>query len=171
MQVAMQVALLERQSLTQLQEMWQKYFDTPPISKNKEFYISRLAYRIQELAYGGLSSHQQQVIANMHVPSRSHNNLPPTGTRIVREYLGVDHVVVVLPDGFEFNGLKYQTLSAVAKKITGRKIKEQECRLLFSVEGFLRKRFGSVWTRMRPEAVCGQARFGDNSVGKLRGIL
>lgn len=43
--------------------------------------------------------------------------------------------------------------------------------LLFSVEGFLRKRFGSVWTRMRPEAVCGQARFGDNSVGKLRGIL
>jgi hypothetical protein len=122
MQVAMQVALLERQSLTQLQEMWQKYFDTPPISKNKEFYISRLAYRIQELAYGGLSSHQQQVIANMHVPSRSHNNLPPTGTRIVREYLGVDHVVVVLPDGFEFNGMKYQTLSAVAKKITGRKI-------------------------------------------------
>ena len=33
MQVAMQVALLERQSLTQLQEMWQKYFDTPPIQK------------------------------------------------------------------------------------------------------------------------------------------
>lgn len=53
----------------------------------------------------------------------------------------------------------------------GCKIKERECRLLFSVEGFLRKRFGSVWTRMRPEAVCGQARFGDNSVGKLRGIL
>lgn len=53
----------------------------------------------------------------------------------------------------------------------GDEIKEQECRLLFSVEGFLRKRFGSVWTRMRPEAVCGQARFGDNSVGKLRGIL
>lgn len=100
----MQIALLEQQSLTQLQKMWEKYFDTPPISKNKEFYISRLAYRIQELAYGGLSSHQQQVIANMHVPSRSHNNLPPTGTRIVREYLGVDHVVVVLPDGFEFNG-------------------------------------------------------------------
>lgn len=43
--------------------------------------------------------------------------------------------------------------------------------VLVSVEGFLRKRFGSVWTRMRPEAVCGQARFGDNSVGKLRGIL
>ena len=52
MQVAMQIGLLERQALPQLQGMWQKYFDTPLISQNKEFYISRLAYRIQELAYG-----------------------------------------------------------------------------------------------------------------------
>ena len=43
MQVAMQIALLERQTLPQLRGMWQKYFDTPPISQNKEFYISRLA--------------------------------------------------------------------------------------------------------------------------------
>ena len=106
MQVAIQIALLEKQTLSQLQGMWQKYFNTPPISKNKEFYVSRLAYRIQELAYGGLSSHQQQLIANMYI----------------REYLGVDHIVIVLRDGFEFNGMKYQTLSAVAKKITGRKI-------------------------------------------------
>ena len=118
MQVAMQIALLERQTLPQLRGMWQKYFDTPPISQNKEFYISRLAYRIQELAYGGLSNHQQQLIANMYIPPEERNNLPPTGTRIVREYLGVDHIVIVLRDGFEFNGMKYQTLSAVAKKIT-----------------------------------------------------
>lgn len=52
MQVAMQIGLLERKTLPQLQGMWQKYFDTPPISQNKEFYISQLAYRIQELAYG-----------------------------------------------------------------------------------------------------------------------
>ena len=122
MQIAMQIALLERQTLPQLQEMWQKYFNTPPISQNKEFYISRLAYRIQELAYGGLTSQQQQLIANMYIPPEDRNNLPPTGTRIVRQYLGVDHVVIILRDGFEFNGLKYPTLSAVAKKITGRKI-------------------------------------------------
>ncbi len=90
MQVAMQIALLEKQSLTQLQEMWQKYFDMPPISQNKEFYISRLAYRIQELAYGGLSNNPKKVIANMHVPSKSRSNLPPTGTRILREYLGLN---------------------------------------------------------------------------------
>lgn len=48
MQVAIQIALLEKQTLSQLQGMWQKYFNTPPISKNKEFYVSRLAYRISE---------------------------------------------------------------------------------------------------------------------------
>ena len=122
MLVAIQIALLEKQTLSQLQGMWQKYFNTPPISKNKEFYVSRLAYRIQELAYGGLSSRQQQLIANMYIPPEKRNKLLPTGTRLVREYLGVDHIVIVLRDGFEFNGMKYQTLSAVAKKITGRKI-------------------------------------------------
>lgn len=75
----------------------------------------------------------------------------------------------------EIKKIVIEQIQALADKAfsstKGCKIKEQECRLLFSVEGFLRKRFGSVWTRMRPEAVCGQARFGDNSVGKLRGIL
>ena len=80
MQVAMQIALLERQTLPQLQGMWQKYFDTPPISQNKEFYISRLAYRIQELAYGGLSNHQQQLIANMYIPPEERNNTAPVCT-------------------------------------------------------------------------------------------
>lgn len=91
-------------------------------SLNKEFYVSRIAYKIQELAYGGLSASQQKLIANMYIPPENRNNLPPTGTRIVREYLGVEHIVTVLRDGFEYNGMKYTSLSAVAKKITGRKI-------------------------------------------------
>ena len=122
MQVSMQIALLERKSLVELQALWQKYFDVKPFSLNKEFYVSRIAYKIQELAYGGLSGSQQKLIANMYIPPENRNNLPPTGTRIVREYLGVEHIVTVLRDGFEYNGMKYTSLSAVAKKITGRKI-------------------------------------------------
>lgn len=45
------------------------------------------------------------------------------------------------------------------------------CFVLYASEWWKREYSGGVWTRMRPEAVCGQARFGDNSVGKLRGIL
>ena len=104
------------------EEIWKKYFDAPPTTYNKEFYISRIAHRIQELAYGGLSANQQKLIANMYVPPEDRNNLPPAGTRIVREYLGVENVVTVMKDGFEYNGMKYSSLSAVAKKITGRKI-------------------------------------------------
>lgn len=122
MQVSMQIALLERRSISELQETWKQYFDAPPTTYNKEFYISRIAHRIQELAYGGLSANQQKLIANMYVQQGDRNNLPPAGTRIVREYLGVENVVTVMKDGFEYNGMKYSTLSAVAKKITGRKI-------------------------------------------------
>ena len=122
MQVSMQIALLERRSISELQEIWKKYFDAPPTTYNKEFYISMIAHRIQELAYGGLSANQQKLIANMYVPPEDRNNLPPAGTRIVREYLGVENVVTVMKDGFEYNGMKYSSLSAVAKKITGRKI-------------------------------------------------
>ena len=122
MQLSMQIALLERRSISELQEIWKKYFDAPPTTYNKEFYISRIAHRIQELAYGGLSANQQKLIANMYVPPEDRNNLPPAGTRIVREYLGIENVVTVMKDGFEYNGMKYSSLSAVAKKITGRKI-------------------------------------------------
>lgn len=46
MQVSMQIALLERRSISELQEIWKKYFDAPPTTYNKEFYISRIAHRI-----------------------------------------------------------------------------------------------------------------------------
>lgn len=59
MQVAMQVALLERQSLTQLQEMWQKYFDTPPISK-----IKNSIFRGWPTGYRNLPMEDFQVISN-----------------------------------------------------------------------------------------------------------
>ncbi len=51
MQIAVEIALLQRKTLPELQSIWQKYFDTKPISQNKEFYISRISYRIQELVF------------------------------------------------------------------------------------------------------------------------
>jgi hypothetical protein len=45
--------------------------------------------------------------------------LPMPGAVIARRYKGQDIEVRVLPDGFEFEGEVYRTLSAVAKKVTG----------------------------------------------------
>jgi Protein of unknown function (DUF2924) len=45
--------------------------------------------------------------------------LPPAGTAIVRDYRGRAVRVVVLVDGFEFEGERYRSLSAIAKAVTG----------------------------------------------------
>lgn len=47
--------------------------------------------------------------------------VPPAGSAIVREYKGRTIRVVVLPrgEGFEWNGERFRTLTAVAKKVTG----------------------------------------------------
>ncbi len=44
---------------------------------------------------------------------------PLAGTRLVREHDGVEHVVTVLVDGFEWEGRPYWSLSAIARAITG----------------------------------------------------
>lgn len=56
MQVSMQIALLERRSISELQEIWKKYFDAPPTTYNKEFYISRIAHRISERGWQELEA-------------------------------------------------------------------------------------------------------------------
>jgi hypothetical protein len=48
-----------------------------------------------------------------------HDDKPIAGTRLIREYQGVEHSVTVLRDGFEYQGRPYQSLSAIARAITG----------------------------------------------------
>ena len=44
---------------------------------------------------------------------------PVVGTQLIREWRGVEHRVTVLADGFEWEGRRYKSLSAVARAITG----------------------------------------------------
>ena len=48
-----------------------------------------------------------------------HDARPAAGTRLVREYRGVEHTVTVLADGYEWQGRPYRSLSAIARAITG----------------------------------------------------
>jgi len=51
-----------------------------------------------------------------------HGNTPQlacTGTKLIREWQGVEHTVTVLADGYEWQGRPYRSLSAVARAITG----------------------------------------------------
>ena len=122
------LAALKTASTPDLKQQWRELFAAEPPPYNRRFLESRLAYRIQELAYGGLKRETIQRLEELGEQLDGGNpvlrrirgdDMPITGTRLVREYQGVDHSVTVLHDGFEYQGRPYQSLSAIARAITG----------------------------------------------------
>ena len=123
-----QIATLKTMPAPELRKHWQRLFDTPPPRYNRRFLESRLAYRIQELALGGLKPAtvarlealgEQLDGGNITVRRQRADDRPIAGTRLIREYQGVEHCVTVLQDGYEWQGRPYKSLSAVARAVTG----------------------------------------------------
>jgi hypothetical protein len=122
------LAALQALPTAALKQQWWELFGKEPPPWNRAYIQSRLAYRIQELAYGGLKPETRARLealgeqldgGNVVLRRIRADNRPLPGTRLVREYDGVQHVVTVLPDGFDFEGRPYRSLSAVARHITG----------------------------------------------------
>lgn len=120
------VLQLNDMSVPELQEMWKQYFDREPIWKTKRYYIPRLAYRMQELAYGGVPENIKNLLLGKTVLKHSEvedkGSLPRIGTRLVKTYRGKEYNVIISAAGFQFEGSYYKSLSAVAQKITGKRI-------------------------------------------------
>jgi len=135
--VAAELGALKKMTTGQLAERYRELFGEPTRSRNKDYLRKRLAWRIQELAEGGLSqwaldridelaatapprcrSPRRQNSANGDGDDRD-PRIPPPGTVLRREYKGEMYEVVVLQDGFEFRGQRYRNLSRVASQITG----------------------------------------------------
>lgn len=126
--VLARIVALKTTPIDELKQLWRDLNDTEPPAYNRRFLENRLAYRLQELAYGGLKQStvkrlellgEQLDGGKKRVRSRRTDDRPIAGTRLIREWQGVPYEVVVQPDHFEFNGKRYQSLSAIAKAITG----------------------------------------------------
>ena len=126
--VLRRLAALERASTADLKQQWRELFGKEPPAFSRTYLQSRLAYRIQELAYGGLKPETVARLealgekldgGNITLRRIRADDRPIAGTRLVREYQGVEHVVTVLADGFEYEGRPYRSLSAIARAITG----------------------------------------------------
>lgn len=127
--VLKQVAELPELDSDQLKERWRALFGSDPPAYNKPYLIKRLAYRIQALAFGGLSEAAQAELRDAlqedeGLPGRMQRRrrkpgIPVVGTRLVREWQGNRYEVTVVSGGFEFEGRKYRSLSAITKAITG----------------------------------------------------
>ena len=109
-------------STPELKRQWEQLFDTQPPPYNRRFLESRLAYRIQELAYCGLKPEtaarlealgEQLDGGNVVVRRTCVDDKPIAGTRLIREYQAVEHMVTVPNDGFEWQGCPYRSLSAI----------------------------------------------------------
>lgn len=123
-----QVAALKNADAAELKQMWRELFHQEPPPFNRRFLETRLAYRIQELAYGGLKRETvkrlekigEQVDGNKKtLRKRRVDSRPVVGTRLIREWEGVPREVTVGIDYYEYQGRRYKSLSAIATLITG----------------------------------------------------
>ncbi len=114
---------LATMSPAQLRDEWQDAFREPAPSLSNALLRYALAYRLQERDHGGLSATAQRVVSAMRTgtstaPTSSVIRLKP-GTRLLREWKGVIHAVLVTDEGLMFQNRGYSSLSQIAKEITG----------------------------------------------------
>ena len=126
--VLRRLAALQTATTVDLKQQWRDLFGKEPPAFSRTYLQSRLAYRVQELAYGGLKPAtlarlealgEQLDGGNIVLRRIRGDDKPIAGTRLVRQYQGVEHTVTVLADGYEWEGRPYRSLSAIARAITG----------------------------------------------------
>ena len=125
--VARQIADLSQMSMAELWPLWDRYFPRRPDYPNRTHVESRIAYKLQEEAFGGLAPETKQRLEaigakhskiKLRASKREFNFAP--GTVILREWGDRDHRVTVNAEGrFEYEGLTFKSLTAVARHITG----------------------------------------------------
>ena len=134
---------LKEKTLDELKAKYEELLPGQKAPSNNKIYLWRkIAYRIQELEYGGISVETQGKIqqlidqydpvnnkslrpneADENKPKKSglsrDKRLPIPGTVITKEYKGTTMQVKILKSGFEYNGKVYKSLTAIAKEVTG----------------------------------------------------
>src|SRR6516164_3902245 len=111
--------------LAELRELWCQLYKTETAPRfSRELLVRAVAYRMQEVASGGprleLQRQLRQIALGLQQTGRLRirPQLKP-GTRLMREWRGRNYEVLVLDDGFSWQGTHYRSLSAIARKITG----------------------------------------------------
>ncbi len=145
--IARELAALKKMTPRELRQRYSELYGDEARSGNRLWLLRRCAWRIQALAEGGMTERLERVrkqalaMANdadvrvipprIAVPDtdlprsvaatdlKPDNRLPISRTALTRDYKGKRYVVLVLPDGFEYDGEIYRSLSAVAYAITG----------------------------------------------------
>ena len=121
------LARLPELDLGGVRQQWRTLYKaeaSPHLSR--ELLVRAVAYRMQEVALGGLRLPRQRQLRQIAQQFKQTGaaNTPPRpelkpGTRLLREWQGRTYDVLVLDDGFSWQNTRYRSLSAIARKITG----------------------------------------------------
>jgi hypothetical protein len=126
--VASQLATLPSLPMPDLWALWDQHFPRRPAHRNRHYVESRLAYRIQEQAYGALPTPIRRMLVEAgakhskikSAAGRSAQTLLMPGTTLIREWDEREYRVTVTPEGrYALDGQVFKSLSAVARHITG----------------------------------------------------
>jgi hypothetical protein len=121
------LARLPELDLDELRQQWRTLYKSDASPRlSRELLRRAVAYRVQELAFGGVRRESERQLCRMaqefnktgEIRRQTRLELKP-GTRLVREWRGRTYEVLVLDDGFSWQSRRYRSLSAVARKITG----------------------------------------------------
>ena len=121
---------LEGLTLFELRNEWRRlYRMAPPMRLSRDLTLRGIAYKLQEQAQGGLSRSLLARLAQSAEPAgvaglavareRGAFVMPKPGTRLIREWRGVTHAVLVHADDYEWQGKRHRSLSLIARAITG----------------------------------------------------
>jgi hypothetical protein len=124
--LAEKIAQLQALQTQALRDLWGEAFGTPPPKRlSRDLLLRALAYHVQEQALGGLRpitrrrlARAVQDLGSERGPAAGPVAIKP-GTRLLREWQGAMHEVMVLEKGVRYRGETWQSLSAVAREITG----------------------------------------------------
>jgi len=139
--ITARIQALQQMTTAELREEWRRVMGEEPRSYHRTWLWRRLAWAIQAKEYGGLSARAQERLKELlphaetwmplgrkafqdigtplPVPQARDSRLPAPGTVLTREYRGRTIAVTVLEDGFDLEGKRYPSLTAVAKAVTG----------------------------------------------------
>jgi hypothetical protein len=125
--IAVEHARLCEMTIFELRGEWRRLHRAPPPMRlSRDLLMRAIIYKLQERPLGGLSKSILRKLERLNLDSEASDAQKPAppislkaGMRLVREWRGVTHTVLVYADGFEWNGRRYRSLTSVARELTG----------------------------------------------------
>src|SRR5213082_3344168 len=115
-----EIARIRSLALDALRRRWRVIFGRPPPAGLSKHMLGRMiAWRLQEQTFGGLDRESLSFLDGLARHGGSPRRRLKPGTVLFRDYQGQRHTVTVVPNGFDWQGTTYPSLSAIARAITG----------------------------------------------------